>query len=217
MNSGTVGFRDQANILHTLQILLIASFQILTESMVVPRLPSRSKSVATGISAGLLGNGLIRTHRPEADRLPRIHVRNSVDRYCELQGTENCWEETMDRHVPSTTQNLTAAQRSLLRIIRENRFGRIENLRIQDGQPVFDGAVKVVRVARLGGESGTTTVPSSDECELKQAIRDLFEELARLRDGEIVRLEFRHGLPFLLETVARTVSDEPGNPAAIRR
>ncbi len=37
------------------------------------------------------------------------------------------------------------------------------------------------------------------EFELKRAVHDLFTELTRLGDGTIVRLEFRHGLPFLLE------------------
>ena len=101
-----------------------------------------------------------------------------------------------------TTGDLTDAQRLLLRIMIEHQFGRLENVPVQGGQPVLDRGVKVVRVARLGGESGGTTVPSTDEFELKQAVCDLFDELARLRYGEIVRLEFRHGLPFLLETIA---------------
>jgi hypothetical protein len=108
-----------------------------------------------------------------------------------------------------TTRDLTPAQLLLLRIMSEHRFGRLENLPIQDGQPVLDRGVKVVRVARLGGNSGGTTVPSTDEFELKQAVCDLFDELARLRYGEIVRLEFRHGLPFLLETIAGAVAGDP--------
>ena len=54
--------------------------------------------------------------------------------------------------MPRTTRDLTAAERFLLQIMRENQFGRVENLRVQAGQPLLDRGVKVVRVARLGGE-----------------------------------------------------------------
>ena len=110
--------------------------------------------------------------------------------------------------MPRTTRDLTPAQRLLLQIMSEHRFGRLENVQVQDGQPVLDLRVKVVRVARLGGKSGGTTVPATGEFELKQEVCDLFDELARLRYGEIVRLEFRHGLPFLLETLAAPVAGD---------
>jgi hypothetical protein len=38
--------------------------------------------------------------------------------------------------------------------------------------------------------------------ELKQVVSDLFDELARLHNGVVVKLEFRHGLPFSLKTLA---------------
>src|SRR5438874_1185944 len=95
---------------------------------------------------------------------------------------------------PRTTRDLMAAQRLLLRIIREHRFGRIENVIVQDGRPLLDQDTKIVRVARLGGESGGTAASNTDdEFELKQPVRDLFDELARLGNGVIIRLEFRHG------------------------
>ena len=98
-----------------------------------------------------------------------------------------------------TTKDMTAAQVRLLQIMRECQFGRIENLPVRDGQPVFDGGVKVVRATRLGGKGLGTKLVSSDEFELKLAVRDLFGELTRLGKGTVVRVEFRHGLPSLLE------------------
>jgi hypothetical protein len=88
----------------------------------------------------------------------------------------------------------------------QNQFGRIENMRVCDGQPILDSRVKVVRVARLGGGSDAIKVTSPDEFELKRQVRDLFEELDRLQDGRVTRLEYRHGLPFLLETTPTVVS-----------
>jgi hypothetical protein len=63
-------------------------------------------------------------------------------------------------------------------------------------------------------QSGATKVPSADEFDLKQAVRNLFDELVRLGEGVISRLEFRHGLPFLLETVAGAVPEDPTNAPA---
>jgi hypothetical protein len=68
------------------------------------------------------------------------------------------------------------------------------------GEPVFNSDVKVVRIVRLGGESGPSKLTSAEDFELKRQIRDLFGELARLENGTLIRLEFRHGLPFSIET-----------------
>jgi len=127
---------------------------------------------------------------------------------CQLTSTVSASRQPLEtRH--RTTGDLTDAQRLLLRIMMEHRFGRLENLPIQDGQPVLDRGVKVVRVARLGGKSGGPNPASTGEFDLKQEVCDLFDELARLRYGEIIRLEFRHGLPVLLETTAGGVAEDP--------
>ena len=110
-----------------------------------------------------------------------------------------------------TTQHLTPAQRNLLRILREFQFGRIENLRVECGQPLVDCDTKIVRVARLGGKGNGPDISAADEYELKQAFCDLFDELTQLGDGLVLRLEFRHGLPWLLETAA-AVGDQGSEP-----
>jgi hypothetical protein len=96
--------------------------------------------------------------------------------------------------------DLSDQQRAVLELMRAHQFGRIENMSIRAGQPVLDRDLKVVRVACLGGESSGTNVPTSDEYELKRAVCDLFDELARLGHGTVVKLEFKRGLPCRLET-----------------
>ena len=83
-----------------------------------------------------------------------------------------------------------------------HQFGRVENMCVRDGQPILDSTVNVVRVARLGDKSNWTKLRNTGEFELKMQVRDLFAELMRLENGTVIRLEFRHGLPFLLETAA---------------
>lgn len=87
----------------------------------------------------------------------------------------------------------------LLELMRVHQFGRIENMTVRDGKLIFEGQVKVVRRVRLGGGSREKKTRGADEFELKHAVRDLFAELAQLENGSVIRIEFRHGLPFLLE------------------
>jgi hypothetical protein len=102
-----------------------------------------------------------------------------------------------------TIRDLTEAQCRLVEIMAKCQFGRVENLTVHSGQPVLAEGVRVVRVARLGAKNGGLP-GSAEDYELKQAVRDLFDELERLKDCLILRLEFRHGLPCLLETSANT-------------
>lgn len=83
--------------------------------------------------------------------------------------------------------------------MREHQFGRIENMTVRDGEPVFDHHLKLVRLVRLNGRSRGQKTLGADEFELKDSVRDLFAELARLENGSVIMLEFRYGLPFLLE------------------
>jgi hypothetical protein len=100
---------------------------------------------------------------------------------------------------------LSPEQRSLVDLMHVHQFGRIENMRVLAGQPILDHDVRVVSVARLGGENATNQV-ASEEYELKRPVRDLFDRLARLDNGTVILLEFRHGLPFRLETAATAAS-----------
>src|SRR5580704_18489370 len=94
---------------------------------------------------------------------------------------------------PRRTQDLSPGQRSLVELMRVHQFGRVENMSIRAGQPVIDQNLKVVRVACLGGENDPLKLTNA---QLKRQVRDLFDELARLENGTVIRLEFRHGLPF---------------------
>ena len=110
-----------------------------------------------------------------------------------------------------TSLALSPERLALVKLMRELQFGRIENMSIRAGQPVMDQDLRVVRVACLGGDSGGTNAASSDEFELKRAVRDLFDELARLDHGTVVKLEFKRGLPCRLETTPHVT---PGARAA---
>src|SRR5205823_3569382 len=98
----------------------------------------------------------------------------------------------------------SSAQLELVRIMSKHQFGRIEQFEVREGQPLVLPATKLVRVAHLGGGESGARVPDGEEFELKQVVWDLFAELSRLNNGTVVRLEFKRGLPCLLETTLAT-------------
>ena len=114
--------------------------------------------------------------------------------------------EEASLRAPLMAQDLSPGQRALVELMRAHQFGRIENMAIRASEPILNGDVKVVGVARLGSVSHAVT--RTDEFELKRQVRDLFEELDRLQDGTVILLEFRHGLPFLLETTRIDLPDK---------
>jgi hypothetical protein len=112
-----------------------------------------------------------------------------------------------------TFGDLNDNQRSLVRLMHEHQFGRVENLAVRAGQPVINPNVKIVRVSKLGTLSLRPELAGSEDSELKAPMRELFDELDRLHNGTVVLLEFRHGLPFMLETtVHRMNTSSPTAP-----
>jgi hypothetical protein len=114
--------------------------------------------------------------------------------------------QTVSRfQAPRRVQDLSPGQRSLVELMRVHQFGRIEDIRVRGGEPILNSDVKVVRVTHLG-RSHVAKSTLTEDFELKSQVRDLLEELERLQRGTVIRLEFRHGLPFLLETAATASS-----------
>jgi hypothetical protein len=68
---------------------------------------------------------------------------------------------------PLRVADLSPGQHSLVELMHVHKFGRIENMRVRAGQPILDHDVRVVQVARLGGENPTNEV-ASEEYELKR-------------------------------------------------
>jgi hypothetical protein len=92
--------------------------------------------------------------------------------------------------------SLSPARRRLLESMQQLYFGRIENLVIQDGQPIFDPMPRVVREHKFGGENGPRAEAATADFLLKTQVIDLFKLFDELGDGIIEVLETKHGLPF---------------------
>ena len=83
--------------------------------------------------------------------------------------------------------------------MRQIAFGRLESLRIENGELVLNPWPKTIRDVKFGTEdrSAPLTVPA--EFELKRQVIELFEYVRAVDGGEILTLEIRHGLPFSME------------------
>ncbi len=91
--------------------------------------------------------------------------------------------------------SLSPARRQLLLRLQTINFGRIENLRLQDGEPVLETAT-TVREIKFGGDNAPRPEADLTDFQLKAQIIDLFRHFDRIRDGVVRLLEVKHGLPF---------------------
>ncbi len=95
-------------------------------------------------------------------------------------------------------QDISRQRQRLLELMREIRYGRIENITILDGEPAFDPTTRVVREMLLGKKDKTRVALSMDDFELKIQMIELFEQFDRVQNGIIPLLKIQDGLPFQL-------------------
>jgi hypothetical protein len=78
-------------------------------------------------------------------------------------------------------------------------FGRIEDLVVRGGEPVFDPAPRVIQKVKIGGENGPRTEFSSTDFLLKKQMIELVEAITSLGEGKVLTIDVKHGLPFAVE------------------
>ena len=100
---------------------------------------------------------------------------------------------------------LSPARQRLVLLMQQMNFGRIENLLVQKGEPVFAPPPRLVREIRLGGENGSRPEAGVADFALKAPVVELLAHLSEIGSGRIESLEVRHGLPQRLVLVAEAV------------
>ena len=91
--------------------------------------------------------------------------------------------------------SLSTCRQRLLEIMQQLHFGKIENLVVLHGDPVFSPPPTITQEIKLGPESAPRSGPNQIDFALKSHVIDLFNHMERLRDGSLVTIECRHGLP----------------------
>jgi hypothetical protein len=94
--------------------------------------------------------------------------------------------------------NLSQARRRLLELFQQANFGRVENLVVRDGEPVFAPPPRIMREIKFGGENGPRRECNLDDFRLKSQVVELFSFFDELQNGTIEVLDVKHGLPFRL-------------------
>jgi hypothetical protein len=106
----------------------------------------------------------------------------------------------MNHH--STKASLSPNRRRLIETMQQLNFGRIEELHLCDGEPVFCPAPQLIQKIRFRAENGPRPESGRSDFVLRSSVVEMFDHLGRIGDGVVASIEVRHGLPFRL-TVER--------------
>jgi hypothetical protein len=98
-----------------------------------------------------------------------------------------------------TKSSLAPESAHLVELMQAVNYGRIEDLVIRSGQPVFDPAPRIIEKLKIGGDNGPRPEIGCPDFRLKGGVVELLELLARLGDGEVRLIEIRCGLPVSAE------------------
>ena len=90
-------------------------------------------------------------------------------------------------------------------------FGRIENLLVQAGEPLFNPPPRVIRKLKIGGENGPRPEIGSEDFWLKDQVVELLEAIASLGEGAVPSIEVKHGLPFSVELELQSTRTTSGH------
>ena len=99
----------------------------------------------------------------------------------------------------STFASLSPARRRLLRLMQRLNFGRIEELSIRRGEPLFDPMPRVVVEHKFSSENGARPEAGMADFPLKNQHLDLFRLFDSLQDENFAMLRVMHGTPFSCE------------------
>lgn len=102
----------------------------------------------------------------------------------------------------SKYEQLSLGRKRLVRQMQEINFGRIEQLGIKEGEPLFDPPPNIVREVKFGGDNGARVEASTEDFVLKTQVVDLFRQLDGISAGQIDLIEIKHGLPFRMLVAA---------------
>ena len=99
----------------------------------------------------------------------------------------------------TTKSSLSASHRCLVELMQRLNFGRIEDLTIRGGEPVFDPAPRVIQKVKIGGENGPRTELACADFLLKKQMIELLDAISDLGEGTVRMIDVKHGLPFAVE------------------
>ncbi|MBP3954764.1 hypothetical protein J8F10_05635 [Gemmata sp. G18] len=94
---------------------------------------------------------------------------------------------------------LSTPRQRLIELLQRLNFGRVENLHVRAGEPVFDPPPATVREHKFAGENGPRPEAGRPDVVLKAQHLDLMALLDAIGNGTVTVLAVKHGLPFSAE------------------
>lgn len=91
------------------------------------------------------------------------------------------------------------SERTLLDAMQVLNFGRIENLFVRDGRPVFNPSPRIIAAVKMSPQTTPREERQPCDFELKQEVVLLLRLLRRVGNGNILLIQIRHGLPSNVE------------------
>lgn len=90
---------------------------------------------------------------------------------------------------------LSPPRQALVRVCQRLNFGSIQNLRVTQGDPVFDPPPTLLIDQKLGCEDARRPELDLSDFGLPAEVCDLADRLDRIGDGILENLEVRAGIP----------------------
>jgi len=105
---------------------------------------------------------------------------------------------------------LSPARQAMVRFCQAINHGSIEDLMVENGEPIFDGSPVMVKDVKLDSSEGPRPEATLEDFVLADEVLRLMGQLDEIRHGTIRRIEVRGGIPrrLLVE------SQRPGWPGA---
>ncbi|MDD5728836.1 MAG: hypothetical protein PHV59_09750 [Victivallales bacterium] len=96
---------------------------------------------------------------------------------------------------------LSVSQRKLLELMRQVGYGRINNLTVEKGDPVISPESSIERDLKLDAED--IRIKTADDFQLKKKAIKFFDQLMKIKNGFIRKVEIRGGLPIQIQTIEK--------------
>jgi len=97
--------------------------------------------------------------------------------------------------------SLSPARQRLVDLARRIHFGRVENLTVRAGEPLFDQGETVVREVKFGGENQPRSGSNAGTALTDRTV-EMFRYFDKLGNCLVRFLEVKHGKPFKMNVVA---------------
>jgi len=86
-----------------------------------------------------------------------------------------------------------------MELMQDIGFGWIDDLHVENGQPVLDDQLQIVKVTKFGGENGPRSELSLEDFALRAEVVEFFDHLRQIKSGCVDRIVIKHGIPFTLQ------------------